>query len=392
MKKTGVIATILVLVSLATVFAFAAGGQPQMVRVFLTFDGAPDHAAVSSAGGHVLHDYTLLDNTLSIEVPETALNGLLNNPHVTSVEFDAEATISAKPDRCTPWPACKDDGGDPEPPAPQVLPWGVDHIDAELSVATGNGATVCIIDTGVDRTHPDLVANIAGGQNFVAKGRSVDASKWADDHGHGTHVAGTVAALDNSEGVVGVAPQASLLIAKALDRRGSGYLSDIIAAMEYCATAGADVISMSLGATSHVQAFEDASSAVAAQGVLIVAAAGNDYGGPVNYPAAYASVMAVGATDISSQLASFSNVGPEVEIAAPGVDILSTTRGGSYGSMSGTSMSTPHVSGVVALAKELNPGFDGDALRLLLQSTADDLGAPGRDSSFGFGLVDAELN
>ena len=273
--------------------AAAAGNQPEKVRVFLEFKGQPDVGAVHLAGGRVLHSYTLLSNVLAVEVPVNALNGLLKNPNVVGVEYDAEVQASGKPA--------------PSQPA-QKLPWGVDRIDADLAIGKGNGVTVCIVDTGIDKTHPDLQANIVGGKNFVAKGASVDPTKWNDDNGHGTHVAGTIAAVDNSIGVVGVAPQASLLAAKVLNRQGSGYLSDVIAGIDYCVQSGAKVVSMSLGTSSDVQAVHNAVDAAYASGVLLVAAAGNDYGGPVSYPAAYDSVIAVSATDSNNNLASFSNV------------------------------------------------------------------------------------
>ena len=267
MKKIMVV----MIVSLLVLSAIAvAGNQPEKVRVFLEFKGNPDASAVHLAGGRVLHSYTLLGNVLAVEVPVTALNGLLLNPSVVGVEFDALAHASGKPA--------------PSQPA-QTLPWGVDRIDADLAVPNGLGVKVCIVDTGIDKDHPDLQANLAGGRNFVARGATVDPSKWDDDHGHGTHVAGTVAAVDNTVGVVGVAPEASLLAAKVLNRQGSGYMSDIIAGIDWCVQSGAKVVSMSLGTSSDVQAMHNAVDAAYANGVLLVAAAGNDYGGPVSYPA-----------------------------------------------------------------------------------------------------------
>ncbi len=374
MKKIMVLMMIslLVLSALAT----AAGNQPEKVRVFLEFKGNPDVSAVHLAGGRVLHRYTLLENVVAVEVPVTALNGLLLNPNVVGVEFDVEVQLLGKPA--------------PSQPA-QTLPWGVDRIDADLAVTKGAGVKVCVVDTGIDKDHPDLQANLAGGRNFVAKGVTVDPTKWDDDHGHGTHVAGTVAAVDNTVGVVGVAPQASLLAAKVLNRQGSGYMSDVIAGVDWCVQSGAKVVSMSLGTSSDVQAMHNAVDAAYANGVLLVAAAGNDYGGPVSYPAAYSSVVAVSATNSNDQLASFSSVGPEVELAAPGASVLSTWKDGAYATISGTSMATPHVSGVAALAWEANPLLSNAEVRALLQNTADDLGAVGKDNLFGYGLVDAEL-
>jgi len=374
MRKLIVIMMVSVLIFSA--LATAAESQPEKVRVFLEFKGKPDVEAVHLSEGRVLHSYEILDNVLAVEVPVTALNGLLLNPNVVDVEFDAEVWMTGKPA--------------PSQPA-QKLPWGINRIDAELANGTGLGITVCVVDTGIDKDHPDLQANIVGGRNFVAKGTTVDSTKWDDDNGHGTHVAGTIAALDNTIGVVGVAPSASLLAAKVLNRQGSGYLSDVIAGVDYCVQNGAKVVSMSLGSSSDVQVVHDAVDAAYASGALVVAAAGNDYGGAVSYPAAYDSVIAVSATDSNDIIASFSNVGPQVELAAPGVSILSTYKGGGYATLSGTSMATPHISGVAALAIQSNPLLSNTEIRALLQSTADDFGAVGKDNLFGYGLVDAEL-
>lgn len=363
---------------LMAIFAFA---QPEKVRVFLEFKGKPNVGAVALSGGKVLHSYGFVGNVLAVELPVNALAGVLQNPNVVGYELDVEVHALGK-DKCSPWPSCKG-GEDPAPEPSQVLPWGVDRIDAELSANSGSGVTVCVVDTGIDKDHPDL--NVAGGKNFVKKGKSVDPNKWDDDEGHGTHVAGTIAALDNSIGVVGVAPQASLLAAKVLDRRGSGYLSDVMAGIEYCVNSGAEVISMSLGTSSNVQAMHDTVNAAYASGALLIAAAGNDYGAPVLFPAAYNSVVAVAATDEDDNLAVFNSLGPEIELVAPGVSILSTTKGGGYGLSSGTSMATPHVSGAAALAMEQNPLLSNVEIRNLLVGTADML-------SNGFLLVDAELN
>jgi len=378
MKRFTVILTILLLVFsiTATAAGNAEGNAPEKVRVFLEFNGKADQSLVNAFGGNVIHKFDLLENVLVIEVSENSLAGLLRNPKVIGFELDAEVHSMGK--------------AKPAPAQPvQQLPWGVDRVDADLALGNGAGVKVCVVDTGIDKDHLDLQANIVGGKNFVANGRLVDSTKWNDDNGHGTHVAGTIAAVDNTIGAVGVAPQASLLAAKVLNRQGSGYMSDVVAGVDYCVQQGADVVSMSLGSSSDVQLVHDAMDAAYNAGVLLVAAAGNDYGGPVSFPAAYDSVIAVSATDSNNQLAAFSNVGPKIELAAPGVNVFSTWNDGLYKTISGTSMATPHVSGVAALAIEANPGLDVVGIRTLLQTTANDLGEAGRDNSFGFGLVDA---
>lgn len=396
MKKISVLLVVFLLLLSAIAIAYV-GNQPEKVRVFLEFNGQSDVNTVHLAGGKVLYRYELLSNTLAIEVPFNSLPVLLMNPNVVGYEFDAEAHIMGQLGRCSPWPSCKNSGADSVPQPPQVVPWGVSRIGANVTNHTGKGVVVCVVDTGIDKDHPDLVTNLIGGKNFVGKGLKVDANKWDDDNGHGTHVAGTIAATDNSVGVVGVAKEASLLGVKVLDRSGSGYFSDIIAGIDYCVSQGADVISMSLGSSSDVQTMHDAVDAADAAGVLVVAAAGNSGDGngatnEIGYPAKYSSVLAVGATASDDSSPSWSSEGVEVELSAPGVNVLSTWNDGGLNIISGTSMATPHVSGVAALAMQANPLLTNVEIRALLVSTADDLGALGHDNFFGYGLVDAELN
>jgi len=266
----------------------------------------------------------------------------------------------------------------------QTLPWGIDRIDADLAwgTSTGSEVKVAVVDTVISTKHPDL--KVYGGINTINPTRS-----YNDDNGHGSHVAGTVAALNNTAGVVGAAYAAKLYAVKVLNAAGSGYLSDVIECLDWCIKNGMQVVNMSLGTSSDVQSFHDAVIAVNNAGIIQVAAAGNASGGPVAYPAAYQEVIAVSATDKTDTIASFSSVGPEVELAAPGVDILSTYKNSLYATMSGTSMSAPHVTGTAALV--IATGVTGVAnVRERLRTTADDLGALGKDNLYGYGLVDAE--
>lgn len=268
----------------------------------------------------------------------------------------------------------------------QPVPWNITRIHAPEAWPTslGLGAKVAVIDTGIDRDHPDLKGNLVGCVNFIQSWKTCE-----DDNGHGTHVAGIIAAQNNNLGVVGVAPQARLYALKVLDRRGSGYLSDIIEALDWSAANGVGVINMSLGTTSNVQSFHDAIIRVAGRGITQVAAAGNS--GPdattVTYPAKYPEVVAVAATDSSNNVASWSSRGPEVDLAAPGVSITSTYRGNGYRVLSGTSMASPHVAGVVALRLALHPGQSPQSIESLLEATADIL--PFDPTLVGAGLVNA---
>ena len=267
---------------------------------------------------------------------------------------------------------------------PQIIPWGVDRIDAEMvwSITTGAGINVAIVDTGIDVTHPDL--SVKGGINTIAPRRS-----FSDDNGHGSHVAGTTAALNNTFGVVGVAPAANLYAVKVLNKRGVGFISDLIEGLEWSAANNMKVINMSLGLTTDVPAFHDAVQKIYALGITQVAATGNSgpATGTVTYPARYPEVIAVSAIDEYDDIAYFSSRGLEIDLAAPGVRILSTFPRRSYRLLSGTSMAAPHVTGTAALVLAAKGPMTPADMLAHLQATAEDLGlAPDEQ---GAGLVDA---
>lgn len=266
--------------------------------------------------------------------------------------------------------------------------------------ATG-GAKVGIVDTGVRRTHQDIgsarvidCANVSQGLLGLFGGGQLTEGTCADGNGHGTHVAGTIGALtNNGVGVSGVAFNANYSICKGLSDSGSGSTSGIATCIRYLKDKGAKVISMSLGggtSTALQQAVQYAYDG--GNGALVVAAAGNDGDGTLNYPAAYPEVVSVAATDANDARASFSNANADVEIAAPGVDIISTwsTSDSAYNTISGTSMATPHVAGVAALLAQRFPTATAATLRAKLDAATDDLGAAGRDAQFGFGRVNAQ--
>jgi subtilisin len=292
-----------------------------------------------------------------------------------------------------------------------TLDWGVDRIDAEkvwggAEDATdvgsgrnaGDGIKVAIIDTGIDWNHPDLAANYKGGYDFAN-----DDADPMDDNGHGTHVAGIVAASDNNNGVIGVAPKAYLYAVKVLNSSGSGTEDDIAAGIQWCIDNGIQIISMSLGYRYYSLPWwpqpllvKQACDAAYNSGLLVVAAAGNDGSrsvrDTVGYPARYDSVIAVGATDSSDKRPYWSSTGPAVELAAPGVSINSTYWDDTYATMSGTSMACPMVTGTAALVWRAYPSYTNVQVRERLKNTAKDLdlSKPQPDWQFGFGLVDAE--
>ncbi|OGH59803.1 MAG: hypothetical protein A2725_02180 [Candidatus Magasanikbacteria bacterium RIFCSPHIGHO2_01_FULL_33_34] len=386
----GTLLTIAIAITMSGVDNLHAQGNPN--RVIVTFDenvvNETAQASLEKVGGVVVRLLPSVNGAVVVlpdHASEKALKGSLG---ILRVEEDVVVYATKR--------------GEGKPPSdnvqpPQVLDWGVDRIDAELSPNTGAGIKVAVIDSGIDMDHPDLIANLKGGVNFVSKGRlAADPNKWDDDNGHGTHVAGTIAATNNEIGVVGVAPNTELYAVKSLDSRGNGYLSDIIAGLEWAVANDMDVVNMSLGTTSDIQAFHDAIDAAYSAGVVLVAAAGNSGDGDPNtnnveYPAKYSSVIAVGATDVADNSPYWSSEGVEVEVSAPGVNILSTYKGGSYTTLSGTSMASPHVTGVIALLLESNPLLTPVQVRTTLQTTANDLGDIGHDNVYGYGLVDALL-
>jgi len=374
------ISVFMVCLILASVLAISGvtAQSAEKIPVIVGFKDKPDPDLIRSHGGDIKCEYKLIP-AVACSLPQQAIDSLRKNSQVEYIEPDSEVYIIQ-----------------------ENLPWGVDRIDAELvhPYNKGTGVKVAVIDTGIDYTHPDLDANYKGGYDFV----NVDADP-KDDHGHGTHCAGIVAAEDNDIGVIGVAPQAYLYAVKVLNKYGSGYLSNVILGIQWSVDNHMQVVSMSLGTSTYSQSLKDVCDNAYNAGLVLVAAAGNSGDGNPNtneysYPAAYASVIAVGATDKSDTAPSWSNSGPYLELAAPGVSIYSTlptykvtmtaNYGLNYGTASGTSMACPHVAGTTALVMASNPTLTNVDVRTHLKTTADDLGPNGWDTVYGYGLVDAD--
>jgi len=337
---------------------------------------------IERLGGKILYKYSIID-AIAAEIPAGKIHNIANATSVSFVDMDATVQTFA-----------------------QTIPWGIDRINAPdtWSQSTGSDIQVAILDTGIDPKHNDLKQNIEFGISFDRGKISTNEKNWKDKNGHGTHVAGTVAALNNDFGVVGAAHSTGLYAVRVLSSSGSGFVSDIIAAIDW-AVKGPDgangtdddpeVISMSLGTKADVNSFHQAVDNAYADGIVLVAAAGNSGDGNPNteetlYPAAYDSVIAVGAIDINNNAPSWTNSGNYVELAAPGVSVLSTYRGNAYAYLSGTSMATPHVSGTIALMLAANPSLTPDQIRDNLIETATDLGPSGWDNIYGNGLVNAK--
>ena len=264
--------------------------------------------------------------------------------------------------------------------------WGLSRLQAEASwqVSRGAGQTVAVVDTGVS-PEPDLAPQLLTGWDYVAG----HADGRSDSNGHGTHVAGIIAATaNNGLGGSGLAPSTKVLPVRALDASGSGYWSDVANGIVYAVNQGAGVINLSLGGHSGNASLQAAIDYATSNGRVVVAAAGNDGTNVPNYPAAYPGVIGVAASDQSDAVASFSNSGSAVDVTAPGVGILSTVPGG-YASMSGTSMATPFVSAAAAMIRSaaVARGLGSVNVESVLASSAIDIGAHGRDLTSGAGLI-----
>ncbi|QHE54244.1 S8 family peptidase [Pontibacillus sp. HMF3514] len=306
---------------------------------------------LTQAGGEVKHQFKYI-NVVQVSLPEQAVESLQNKPNVAYIEKDAEVQAFG-----------------------QTTPWGITEInadDVQANGTTGNGVKVAVLDTGISASHEDL--SVAGGASFVDS----EPDPFNDGNGHGTHVAGTIAGLDNTLGVLGVAPDVSLYAVKVLDSDGSGTYSGIIKGVEWAVDNNIDVVNMSLGGSRGSTSLEQAMDNAYNSGVLLVAAAGNDgtrgKKNTIGYPAKYSSVMAVGAVDSNLDRASFSSVGSELEVMAPGVNIYSSVPGDSYDSYNGTSMASPHVAGAAALILANDGSLTNAEVRSLLNDTATPLG------------------
>ncbi len=272
----------------------------------------------------------------------------------------------------------------------QYAPQQVNCSEAWEKTLGDSDVTISIVDQGMQYDHPNLAENMDGsvsnyGYDFV--GGDGDPYPASAGENHGTHVGGIAAgSTDNGEGHAGIS-NCSMLSARALGDGGGGSLTDIADAIQWSADQGADIINMSLGGGGYTQLMADACAYAQNEGSLLVAAAGNDYGGSVSYPAAYETVMAVSSLDEGETLSAFSNVGPETELAAPGGDVLSTVNWDDYDSFSGTSMASPVVAGVAGLTLSAWPSLSNDELRSHLHETAVDIGLSAEEQ--GHGRVDA---
>jgi len=334
------------------------GGQKRYIVVLKDSDKSVPDVANEMAKKHAFglnNVYRHAVRGFAAGMPEAVANKLRKDARVKYIEEDAIAFMLGKPVK-PPKPP-KDGGGCLDEPA-QVTPYGITRVGAPIP---NSGKTAWVIDTGIDLDNCDLNVDVARSANFIPRGKNS-----ADDkNGHGTHVAGTIAALDNEIGVVGVMPGATVVPIRVLDAQGSGYISWIVAGVDYVAAhaSAGDVANMSLGATGHFQSLHDAVYNTSELGIWFAIAAGNESSHAENSEPAHVNalhVLTVSAIDSNDVFASFSNYGnPPVDVTAPGVNVLSLKMGGGVISYNGTSMATPHVAGLL-LAGYV--GVDGGAI------------------------------
>ncbi len=276
----------------------------------------------------------------------------------------------------------------PEKSGTPLMPWGVKAIHAPQawSRSTGVHVKIGVIDTGADYRHPDLKHSLASGVNLLYRGMLP-----LDDNGHGTHIAGTLAAAGGTRGMMGVAPRALLYPVKAFDHNGSAYVSDIVLGIDWCVQNKIDIINMSFGMKTRSKALHDVVIKAYRAGIAIIASSGNDGKRGGDYPARYPETIAVGALDRRHRVAAFSNRGPYIDVYGPGEGVPSCWLKEGYKEMSGTSMATSHVTGAAALLLALRPGLSPRELKLLLRRTASPvrLRKGQRRAALGGGAADA---
>ncbi len=350
--------------SVPAVSSYAGATPDDFVEVNVGYEGADTRKAVLDSANDVVREFGF--DALTIRVPKRAIEAFARNPNVRYVEENGQMHALG-----------------------QQTTWNIDRVDADTSYYCGHrgsGADIAILDTGIDDDHPDLQANVGTGRGFVTCGTDCSYGgnnnacneSWSDDNDHGTHCAGIAAAEHNTQGVFGVASEATLHAGKVLGCSGAGSFSDIAAGVEWTADQGFDVASMSLGGSSDSATLRDAIQYADANGVFLVAAAGS-CSTCTAYPASYPEVVSVGATDKND--AAMSNSSTSADIYAPGLDIYSTVPAG-YTTYSGTSMATPHVAGAAGVL--MSAGYSKQNVLSRLCNTAQSV----TGASSGCGLID----
>ena len=369
--------TALLLISAAgqTSYASSVKFKTEPGRYIVFFKDSPQVDLIEKSGGAIVRTFTLV-NAATVEIEEAKLIELRRIGAIESFHKENEVNTSA-----------------------QTTPWAHSNINIPAKVPTtlsGKGVKIAIIDTGIDANHEDLTVREGICTLDDSIGVNACYKSYLDENGHGTHVAGIIAAKNNDLGYVGVAPGAEIYAVKALDGEGNGSTTTIMSGIDWAIRKGVHIINMSLITPYPDMGIKSMVDKANANGIIVIAAAGNEgtFSGSedtVMYPAKFSSVIAVGSVNSSNRRASTSATGSELELAAPGDMIQSTLPKAifstGYGTMSGTSMAAPFVAGMAALYKEKFPGYTNVQIRSLLQRNAKDLGVAGRDRLYGFGLI-----
>jgi subtilisin len=345
--------------------------DPEVDRYILFFDRAVDGKKIESSGAKIVRDFPII-HAATVEIQPNQVPLLYDLPYLKKIAKDQSVKVEG-----------------------QSIPWSHQTLnvpDRPQTSFTGKGVKIAIVDTGVSTNHPDLL--VRGGDCVLEETGACDQS-YEDIDGHGTHVAGIIAALDNDIGVVGIAPEAEIYAVKSLGNDGTGTSTTIMSGINWAIENKVDIINLSLTTPYEDFGIKSMVDKAVKNGIMVIAAAGNvgtftGNSNTVQYPAKYANVIAVAATNRLNQRISTSSTGEEVDFAAPGDAIYSTAPGGGYATMRGTSMAAPHVTGLAALYMEKYPEATSAVIRKLLESNAKDIGEPGRDTFYGVGLAQFE--
>lgn len=350
---------------LLTVLPIPVEANTSTQRYIVTFEDKVEEELIEKSKGKLVKEFETVP-VVAASLTSQAVKEMENNSQVKSIEKDEMFRISY-----------------------QRQEWGIAAINAPMawkSNYSGSGIKIAVIDTGIS---PHLDLEIAGGISYVDY-----TSSYYDDNGHGTHVAGIIGALNNDYGIRGVASDATIYSVKALSHEGTGYVSNIIASLDWAIQNEMDIVNISIGIQTDSPALKAIIEKAYSKGILLVAAAGNDgnemgLGDSIDFPAKYDQVIAVGAIDQFNKRASFSSTGSDLEVTAPGLNILSTSLNGNYAEMSGTSMAAPFVTGQLAIIKQAYPTLTNDQIRSILSENTLDLGEIGKDPQYGKGLIQA---
>lgn len=395
-KAIWTLAALLFLMSSSETNLYATSGSVLKEDVIVVFESEEEKAieVPMISKEDIALDYVNIP-AIAMSMTNADMEVLRKKPNIKGVFIDKEVKLLEKTDSLIDIEAGVQAQGED---------WGIEHTNVKEAWKegyTGKGVKVAVIDTGIDSSHDDLI--VSGGVSFV-DGESKD--DYVDENGHGTHVAGIIGAKDNGSDYVGTAPDIQLYAVKVFDASGTGKISKILAGVDWSITNGMDVINISLGSEEGYDAYEKIFQEAYDKGIVVVTSAGNDFEEPkeeggcekdsaadcVDYPGVYKTTITVGAIESGNKVAPFSSAGPSVDFAAPGVGVVSTYLFNTNVKLSGTSMASPYVAGIVALLKQKYPNATPLEIKNILIKNATDIGEVGKDAFTGYGLVRAEFD